>query len=785
MNNFVPYFHYMEDKLKPEWCNFAIDYCYHNSNNVGLLDYKDVWEINQFADGKFSLEVYENMYKSIKKTVGRLKKDHPEYKFNNADVGDATDLMFMCIALITPKLISVEAIMQKQPSNINCTALDPLAAEKKQEDLTFLKNKQKVEQQLEELAVKLGLDKADLGTTKYSSVPFGNDPYGLDLTEPDELQVFIDLIYSLDVEESFETILQIFNEIKNIAQYKFLECKDQLRYGVSTNRAFQSSITGLPDIEYVWPGSVRTLKSVLPDYSDVTHMFIECPKITPIELFNIFGGEIGKEADLGELINNKATGYCACNKLDQKSIPRANWDTFKMDLIYCEVKSVDGLHIVTKNVGGRMMEFFTSSKEEIKTASGKVVAQNTYCFWWLKNTKFFFGISKLDFSHRKKGLESFQSFSVNVHKSQEKSAVELAIPENKKAQVAYVKMMYAIIKALPAGRLIDLKGVNNIMTRIEDYDGVFTKEQLIRMILEENTILIDSSGFDSKIDGQLKPYIPVAGGLNFTEISGYMQVIVDANNRINQYMGTNDTLTGQSTNSEDLVGVQKLRLNQSLNSQNYVAIAIQSQYQKVFTNWATIIKQGIEEGGALKEAIINFIGAQKVSVIDGLTDLPLHTMGVKFTMESDQEEEQKYQENLYLLKQQGIIQVSDDYVLSVIQNPKDRFKYLAVKEKQFRRRAEKEQQEKLAAQQQMIQQQGKNMVDAKAAEAEGERQNIYAKADAQSKVVQLKEQLGLQKTQFQAMVQKSINSEKSKEQLDKLLRGIQAKSSAKVQEALV
>ena len=135
------------------------------------------------------------------------------------------------------------------------------------------------------------IGKVDLGSTKHSAIPFSDSPYGLDLNEPDELQVFVDLLYNLSVEAAFETSLEQFQSIKNGLQIKLLEISDHFKYGVSVNMVFESTMTGLPDVKYIFPGALEVPYSKLPDYSDNTHRFM-AERMSVLDMFNAFGDEI-------------------------------------------------------------------------------------------------------------------------------------------------------------------------------------------------------------------------------------------------------------------------------------------------------------------------------------------------------------------------------------------------------------------------------------------------------------------------------------------------------------
>lgn len=778
MSRFIPAHHFMTNKMSPEFCKACIDYSWYNTDIKSLLWDKNVEEIEQWATGKIDLTPFKKMYKSIKRDFA---KNHPQLKGNpNAD----QDMQFIRYPAIPPKLNSVVSLVQKIPFEVTCTATDGLAFEKKMEDITFIKNKPKLEEDLQDLADQLQIGKVDLGTTKHSATPFSDSPYGLDLNQPEELTVFVDLIYKLGVEASYETILQIFYDLKNIKQVKLQEIKDQFKLGVSVNRAFQSAMTGLPDFEYVYPGSIKTPHSDLPDYSDNEARFL-CKKVTPIELFNLFGNEICNEETLEKIVNGADKfGYCSCN--DIKPQPSSNFGNFKMELIYCEVKSIDGVGVVSnpKKSSYAYMQPLTGDKKEDSKCTDKIWAQNTYCFWWLKNTSHFFGIHKLGFAQRTKGLESYQNFTTNIYKSQELSPVELSIDENKKAQVASIKMMYALIMSLPAGKYIDLNFLQQAAIDLKESWGDNVMEQLIDAAYEKNQIIGSSAGFDEKPNmGNFKPFADIAGGVK-TEINGYIQTMQQADAKISQFTGANDQLTGQSANPEGLVGLQKLLINGSINSLYWINEGIETQYEKAFNIWAWVIKQAIEEGGKTKEAVANMIGSKKANIIDRMDEIPLHTMGVSFSIFQREEERAKVEERIKKLNDMGVLSVADLYMLDAIQNPKDKYALAAVKEMQWQKRQEGIRQQQMEQQQALMQQQGQNQIEAENAKAEGKNKNIYAQGEVTAKVTQLANELGLNALQLEGLIKKQLQTERGNMQLDKSIRTLETKANLSSQDIL-
>ena len=776
MSNFIPAFHRVSpaDKLKPQFCLDVINYYVRNTRNYNLLWDKKVFEIEGYATGEFDLRPYKRMFKSdadkIKNNISEQQNEATNINAGNNKTAIGFD--YECLPMIPEKLNSACAIIQKKPIEITCKAFDPLAIEKKQSDVNFLKNKPKVEGELQEIADAIDMEKIDIGSTKHSAVEYSDSPFGLDLQDPEQLDIFVNLLYSLKIESAFETGLQIFAELKNIVNIKLLEIKDQLKYAVSVNSGFPNSLTGLPDAEYIYPGDMETPWSELPDMSDNSHR-IQTKYVTPNQLWDYFGDEIGKQEDLLELMNNKTDGYCILNG-NQQGINRGNLDTYKMTLKKIEVKSIDWVGVTS---GGAI------TTDETKAVK-KIWAQNTYSFWWLINTKKVFGITRLPFATRTRGQESFQNFTTNIYKSHQKSTVELSIGENKKAMIADIKLTHALIKSLPPGRYLDLHFLRNALAGLKEEQSEYTLDKLILLAMEQNWMLGDTDGFDGKNDGQFKPFMDLPGGLK-QELVGYMNVIVAANNNISRITGINQQLTGESANPEGLVGMQKLLINSSLNSLYYCSEAMTSQYQKLFSIWATAIQVAVEEGGEAKEGIVKLIGNKKANIIDGLDDMGLHQIGVFVKVNQREEERANVEEVIKELNYKGVLSAADLFLLESIDNPRDKFAVLAVKEQRWKKEQQQIRMEQFNQMKMQMEEQGKNMLAGKEADNNNAIKQIYAKGDVQAKIVQLASSLGMSALQVDGIIKKALQQERNKGNIQKTVVNNTTKNRSEQQPAVV
>jgi hypothetical protein len=779
MSSFIPYFHFdhPSEKMKPSWARKVIDHHFYNKRNLSLLDGKNVGEIDQFASGDIDMRPFKRMFKSMRKKMlaqeqGTMNKQLPSWAQDINTVG----VEFAPLAIIPIKLNSAANNIYRIPADVTCTAQDSLAMKKKKEDINFLKNKPAIEADLQEVADQLGVGKVDIGTTKHASINFSDAPMGMDLNNPQHEELFSRLFYSLKVTTAIEKALKQFNTLKKSDQIRLLNIQDHLKYGIAVHRGYESSMTGLPDLDYIDPSMVYTPYSQLPDYSDNTHRYVDM-EMTVMEMFNYFSNEICDEETLEKIMNEpgKGNGYCACN--GYKGISKINWDSFKVNIKYFEVKSIDWVGVKTNHKSKRKTTTFTMDEKQCES---KIWGQNTYGFYWLHNTNYFFGIHRLAGSHRTRGQESMQNFSTNIYRSQKKSAVELSIVENKKAQIAEIKLEHTIIKSLPPGRYIDLKYLRSALEGLVEEGNKYTMDDLLSMAFEHNLMIGDSEGFDGKNDGQLKPFIDMPGGLK-DEARGYIAVIMQASANIASITGINEQFTGQS--AEDLVGLQQLRINSGLNAIDYCVQGIQQQFEALNNTWALYIQNAVEDGGKTKQAIVNMIGQEDADLLDSLDEAPLHDLTIKVDIGSRMYEQQQFQRQVDLLDAKGILTSTDKYLLDAVDNPKEKFKTLYFIEERFRTEQERARQEQYAAAQQLQQTKTQGDVAVTAQKGQQKKEEIYAQGDVDQKLMSLGNQLGLSTQQMDGLIKRALQKDRNEGQTQKQLRALQEKYNLENQKA--
>lgn len=786
MAQFIPAFHFVPaaNKLKKEWWDKVVGHYIYQNNLTNLLWGKNIKDIEGYSTGDFDLTPYKRMFRSLRAQMSQ--QNNPNVPKEVWDKLDTTGISWERVAPLPPKLNAAIGNLQKIPIEISATCVDPLAQRKKKEDLEFLRNKPLMEDALQPLYDSMNLGKVDLGPTKYGSRPFTSLPMDLDIEDDDEFMMFANLIYNLAPESAFEVVLQEWGRIKKLDQIRLMEIRDHYKYGISSNRGFGNKMTGLPDAEYIYPGDISTDGSILPDFSDNIVRIIH-KTVTPLELFNYFPDEICDEEQLeeivsGGIVNNggwQTQGYCGCNSSRDK-VNQSDWGTFKMRLEYLEVKSVDSAMIATKRHKSGDYQYFTNDE---KKCTGKIWAQNTYCCYWLRNTKYFFGMDRLDYAHREKGNETYISFSTNIYKSQEKSAVELSIGENKKMQIADIKLQHSVIMSSPPGKVIDMKYIRNAIESLTEEMGQYTQKELLDYAMEKNIHIIDTEGFENKQVGQYLPVRDLPGGLK-NDIEGYYRVILEGNAKIDMFTNINPQLTGQAANPEGLVGLQKLLVNASLNGLFYVNVAMLTQYTCLYTLLGTYIKEAIDKGGSPKKAIENIIGTNKVEVIDNMQDIPKHQLNLKISLGQREEERAEFKREVALMRRDRIIDAAAEYYILSTPNPKDAMLLAAMFQRKYDKRQDVIREQTLAAQQQAVETQGQNAIANTQAKTQGDAALIQEEVRGEAQLMQLAAQLGLNAAQVDGLIKRQLQADRLAGQTEKAIKSLYAKQNFELQQPL-
>lgn len=762
--------HYAADKYQNTWYRKVANLVVTNGGCRSLLQGKNVQEIDNYANGIINMKPFEKAFKSRQRELTNQQKNGETSNF------DTPDNIFIPLPLIVVKYNTAVEIVSKTGFDIAVKATDAAAQRKRDRDIKYLKARPKVQAIEQDIADMLDQGETEAAGTENSSMEFKEPPFGLDLNNPSDLKL-MNMIYKLRAEASYEFALDKIYEFKRIDEVDYLETKDDFRFGVRSNNVLINGTTSIPEVEYLYPGNVFVPRSFYPDHRDIPYGYI-VHNMTIQELGDNFGNDFGN-VPLSVVINGEgkvtAGSYIDGNN-NGRAIQQSEFDTHKIEVYEVQFRTIDHMPVVKDENDNYIL-----SKEE---SDENVFGQNTVKFFWIKGTNYFFKKEKLGFAYRKSGQDAFTNFTWNIYKCQEKSAVEHCIGENRAAQIAYIKMLYAVVKSAPNGKYIDLAYINNAVEQMDFNDGGSAPEkakELIDLAIEHNIMIGSSAGFDGQAQGQFLPFREIAGGLK-GDIEGFMRVMINASVNISRFTGINDELAGLNNNPDLLNGARQMNITQGMNAINYSYRAKQSNYSAVFNVISWYIKDAIESGGLKKKAFEEFIGTDRVNNISDFGTIKGHTFYNKISLGMRQEEMQSLNENIQRLEQLGKLSRMDRLIIDQTKNLKEAGELLATAEFKKEKQMQANQEAQMQNQQQLEQMRTQGLGQIEQLKTEGKIQQIGAQANASATLMQLSAKIGLTEEQTRAVLKNQLQDRRLQAQQYKADSTLQAKKELKQQD---
>lgn len=772
----VDFKHFIDPADKNEkWVLEAVQNIYTVGGCKSLLAGKNVQGIIDYADGQQPTDKYKKIFKSLSR---KKKKGRDEAKDLLED--DTNGLDWEPIGILQQPLNAAQAVLKKQPIYVTCTALDGQSVKKRKKDEQFLSNRHLLKNDNDRYAQQLGIAGGiETPGLQYNTSGIDIGQINLDPQNPEERALFMNHFYKLAAETGFESALHALEYQNQLRITRDLKIKDQFYFARSTCRTYFSDVTGLPMTDYIFPGKVYVPKSDLPDYSDVPYMFSE-DQYSIERMLNFFGKDGIKEIDIENIFNQywQALGYdytwqTAPDDIKQRGLP----------VLYFEFKTYDVTKVRThKSADGKVYHnkvdykyMLVDEDGQLKESSdddylNKKYPQQTYYAYWIPHTDRICRFGKVVGSFREKGRESMSPYTFNIWKSQEKSTVELCIPEVDNFQRSYLKMQHAIIRAKPKGGQVDMKYLRRAAINLKDAE--YTAQKLLRLWIEENVLITDSEDLDGPQDGNFMPIKELEGGLG-KELGGYLTSMASSLARISRLTGINDTLTGQTPSEDALVGVQKILLNSSINSLHYASDAIKNQLLKTFRTYGNFVQylcRPANRSSASFKALENLVGAQKIENIQYLGDLYLNQFGIVVDDAPTEEEQQELRVMLKELVIADRIELSDYYFLRRIVNYKDAQALLVIREK---KRKEEKRNEQMALAQEatkaaMLKEQNKFNIARYMADGEVREQEILRESQRESD--QRAAQLEITLASIDAQLKQLLKDKQGQQGIQKIMK---------------
>lgn len=760
-----------------EWALTVVRQLYDYGGAKNLLEGKNVPAIFAYAAGNHSMEKFRAMFPEKKKTVKKSANGQPtpdQLANHTSAIMDRQTAISLGmdlapLGILQQPLASALALLQKQEVYVSCDAMDATSNANRQNDLDIIRNRPEFEKAISGATGVLGMP-LQMPQPEHNYPTVDISTLGLDPAKEDQLNIWANLFYKLRPETAFEIIMMALMENTNFKMKLDLMARDELYFGMDCSKCYFSKITDLPDFDYVFPGHVFTPPSELSDFSDQPFRYIK--KFMNVEqILNAVGKENLDEDVVTQIFEGywKSVGYSdwhwdkASDQRKQQGVP----------VVYMEFKSFDVIRVENKKTKyGRqhteVVPFGHKQNSPKKNDPNDYIQnkwpQQTYYVYWVPNTDTILKFGKLEGMFRAKGKENKSNFNIIINKSKDKSDVEQCMTAVDDAQRAYIKMQLSVIMAKPKGMYIDFKYIRAAAETLGAELSLST-DDLVNLFYVKNIMFGDTEDMDGQNEGNFMPFREIPGGLG-SEVEQYLAIIKDAHDRIVSLTGFNDALTGQTPAADQLVGIQKLMLQSSINNLFYAQKAMKRQVENTVLSWAPMVQYICKKSNKntqARKAIENIIGNYKAELIADMDDLSVTQFGFKIENAPDIQQQTELKQILVQLLQGQRIELSDYFLVQRVMNYKDAEQILVLKERQ-----------KAQMQQQQMQQQQQTAVQVGQAKEQGaaQREAMASQAELQKQALKNQGQMNVEQTRARLQLQLK-NMESDVEMKKKLIQGQQ------------
>lgn len=333
-------------------------------------------------------------------------------------------------------------------------------------------------------------------------------------------------------------------------------------------------------------------------------------------------------------------------------------------------------------------------------------------------------------------------------------------------QLIHLKLQQVVSKVVPDGVYIDADGLNEI----DLGDGeVYNPQKALQMFFQTGSVIGRSYTQDGEFNHGKIPIQEINHNSGHNKIQALINLYNYNMQMIRDVTGINEARDGSMPDPDALVGVQKLAAANSNTATNHVLDAIFSVTQKL-AECTSLRIADILEYSDMAEEFANQIGKYKVSLLDEIKNLHLHSFGIFLEIAPDEEERQRLLNDISLAIQRDQIHVDDKIDIMNMRNLKLASEMLKMRKKQ---KAEKDQE----YEQQKMQMQAQINAQSAQQAAQAKMQAAQAEAEAKIQVEQAKAQFDIQKMNEEAKLKLMLMGEEYKFQM-----GIKSEESKNLKE---
>lgn len=604
---------------------------------------------------------YDNQYKYHRlRLYARAEQPIGKYKNELSVNGDLSYLNLDWTPVpIIPKFVDVVVNgIANRLFSIKAEAIDKVATERKSKYMIEMEKDMVAKEMLMEAKNELGVD------------GFVNDPEQLPETR-EELEIHMQLNYKQAVEIAQEEAINLIFKMSNYHDIKRRFDYDVVVLGVGAMKHSYNPSDGIK-IEYVDPANLVYSYSESPWKEDCFY-FGEVRKVVLPELRKLKPDLTDQEM---REIKDSSSEWDLYHRLTNNL--RTDFDKHEVNVLFFTYK-VTRERVYKKKVlsSGKIKmipkeEGWNPSKEEMQDRYERVskfedvwyegaliLGTNILVKWELAENMI---RTKSD----NRLISPFVVVSPRVYDDKTESLLSRMIPFADQIQIAHLKIQQVAARVVPDGVYLDMDG----LMEIDLGDGkAYSPMMALQLFFQTGSVVGRSQTAMGEFNHGSVPIKEIQNNAGRAKIQALIELYNFNLQMIRDVTGLNEATDGSLPDSRTLVGVQKLAALNSNTATRHVLDAGIYATRKIAEGVALRVSDILKYSDS-EDSLKNAIGAVNVSVLDEVSNIPMHELGIFVEVAPDAQEREYLEQNIQAAIAANLIHLDDAAEIREIKNTK-------------------------------------------------------------------------------------------------------------------